>query len=382
MRGPVTLEARRAVRAALTRNGLSPERIPEPLKAVSSPASAERRGNVGDYVGRALQVQNEVGFAHKASSVARAMLYNLTPPGSVIMVPDPMWLSDTWAGMLAGAAARGSRVYIVAPAAANAPSPQTPLLAVQHTILARLLALRRSLGATIRASSGDLRVGLFTAQAEVGDAAGRAREIRTGLANAPWIRSVVPFDSATLAVLAAAETQVANRTNSTSLAHDEKPRAQQLHQKSQLIARPGAIAALVRQPGWDAALARTIRVQTQQTANFAEQLTFRNPDVDSTALRGADAILRSYEQSLPEAERKQFSFYFSLGTQNQDPRGIVSDAEATLIVSGAQASAGLVDLYYVMARSTWIEDEAALERFVPAPSSFWRRVGWKLRAAF
>src|SRR3954468_11351086 len=148
------------------------------------------------------------------------------------------------------------------------------------------------------------------------------------------MRELIPFDATTLAVLERAETAVGTQPSGTSLARDAKPREPQLHQKSQLIARPGAIAALVRQPGWDVALANNIRAQAEETARFAEQLRYTTPDVDTTATRSTDAMLRGFARDLPEAERKRVSFYFSLGTQNQDPRGIVSDAEATLIVSG------------------------------------------------
>jgi hypothetical protein len=382
VRGPATLEVRRAVRAALVRNGFSESQIPAPLREVASTKRVEQSMNQVDYVGRALQVHNRVGFGRKESSVARAMLYDLAPPGSVMIVPDPMWLSETWAGMLVGAAARGCRVYVIAPSIANAPSPQAPLMAEEHTLLTRLLTLRRSLAGQIDGSKGELRVGVFAARASADDAAGRAREVREGLDRAPWIRDLIPFDSRTLAVLNGAQVQAANGQDATSLAHDEKPRAPQLHQKSQLIARPGAIAALVRQPGWDAVLARAIRVQSQETARFADQLGYTEPDVDTTATRSTDALIRGYEETVPEAERKRVSFYFSLGSQNQDPRGIASDGEVSLIVSGIQAAAGLVDLFYLMARSTWIDSERALDALVPPPSALASWIARHFKAQF
>lgn len=382
IRGPATLEVRRAAREALLRNGYAAGQIPVPLREVKNVTSAERQMNAGDYVGRALQVHNRVGFARKESSIARAMLYDLAPPGSVIIVPDPMWMSDTWAGMLAGAAARGCRVYVIAPAEANAPSPQAPLIALEHQVLARMLSLRRELAAPMRASGGDLRVGIFAGQADANDAAGVTREVRRGLTRAPWIRDVLPFDSKTLAVLDRAQVQATAGENGSILAHDETPRAPQLHQKSQLVARPGAITALLRQPGWDDALARAIDSRSRQTSQFAAQLGFTTPDVDTSATRSTDALIRSYEQTLPESEREKVSFYFSLGSQNQDPRGIASDGEAALIVSGVQASAGVVDLFYLMARSTWIETEQELTPLVPPKSRLLRRIAHRLRAAF
>lgn len=382
LRGPATLEARRSIRETLLRNGFSPSQIPAPLREVESVKAAERRMDVGDYMGRALQVHNEVGFGRKESSVTRALLYNLAPPGSLIIVPDPMWLSKTWAGMLAGAAARGSRVYVIAPAEPNTPSPQAPLIALQRDIIGRLLELRSRFSPRLSATSGELRVGMFAASAHVNDAAGRAREVRDGLARARWIREAIPFDDETLAVLQQAESRVANGMDATQLARDEEPRAPQLHQKSQLIARPGAIAALVRQPGWEDILARTVQVQVQETAKFTEQLGYATPDVDTTAVRATDMMLRGYEQSIPEAERKRISFYFSVGTQNQDPRGIVSDGEVSLLISGLPASAGLVDLYFLMARSSWIESREQLDVFSPPKSAFWRWVARVFAPAF
>src|SRR5262249_4529351 len=156
------------------------------------------------------------------------------------------------------------------------------LMALQHDVLTRVLQLRDSLASQIHSSGGDLRIGMFAAHANVDDAAGRAREVREGLARAPWILSVIPFDTKTLTTLQSAEKTIATEPNATQLAHDPKPREPQLHQKSQLIARPGAIANLVKQPGWDVALAQAIRVQAQQTAQFAEQLGYSNPNIDTS----------------------------------------------------------------------------------------------------
>ncbi len=381
IRGPATLEAREAMRRLLRSQGFTDAQIPTPLRSIASAPAAEKQMNLGDYVGRALQVHNEAGFGAKESSVARAMLYNLATPGSVIIVPDPLWVSETWAGMLAAAAARGSRVFIIAPAKANAPSPQTPLLAMSHEVMLRLVAIQHRLEAQQSPNSGELRVGLYAATAQINDIAGRLREIREGLARAPWIRTVIPFTAATLAVLEKVTTQTpADGQDAGMQAHDEKPREPQLHQKTQLIALPGAISALVQRPGWDAVLAQSMRVQSQQTVKFADQLTWTTPDVDTTAMRSSDALLTSYEQGRPAAERDRVSFYFSVGTQNEDDRGLASDAEATVVVSGFHAAAGLVDLYYVMARSHWVSTEQEIDQYLPPPSGFWRRVGRFIRA--
>ncbi|HYD54196.1 MAG TPA: hypothetical protein VEA99_16290 [Gemmatimonadaceae bacterium] len=382
IRGPATLEARAALRRTLRTNGFAERDIPAPLRAVASKRAEERNADRGEFVGRALQVHNDVGFGDKKSSVARAMLYNLAQPGAVILVPDQLWLSETWAGMLAGAAARGARVAIIAPALANAPVPDAPAMALAHDVLTRLLAVRDGTRSTMRESGGELRIGLFAAQAQADDAAGRLREVREGLSRHPWIRAMIPFDDRTLAILDQIERETArDGRDATDVAVAEKPAPPQPHRKTQVMARPEAIAALLRQPGWDEMLADAMRVQSRQTASFAEQLGARQPAVDSAATRRADQMLRGYEASIPAAERRRVSFYFAEGSHNMDDRGLASDGEATVILSGPQASVGLVDLFYMMARTTWVERPSELERLLPRPSPLIHRFARWIRAA-
>ena len=379
VRGPAALEMRDAARRALIASGMDSSDVPSVLQARSDTAQAREP----EYVGRAIQLHNEPGFSGpKRSSVARAMLYNLAPAGSVIIVPDPIWVSDTWAAMLAAAAARGCKVYVIAPSAANNPNPHGIIESAENEVLTRLLRSRDRMRGQLRLTGGELRVGLFTGKSGYADAEGRRREIRSGALRYPWLRDVFPFDDQTLAVLDRATVLSESDGEVTNaLAQDETPRAPTLHQKTQLVARPGALSALVRQPGWENILAAAMRTQSRQTATFADQLGFTRPDVDSVAVRVADTMVRGYETSLPESERKSVSFYFSLGTQNQDPRGIMLDGEGTMLVSGFHAAAGVVDLYQLMARTTWVETTAEIDALLPQPGRLMRVLSRWFRAA-
>jgi phosphatidylserine/phosphatidylglycerophosphate/cardiolipin synthase-like enzyme len=382
IRGPAALDARIAVRRALEANGVRPDQIPQTLRETPP----DRDGRIGDgprlHAGRVLQVHNEPGFGAKASSVARAMLYSLAPPGSVIIAPDPLWTSSSWAAFLAAAAARGSTVVVIAPATANAPSPEPPVLALERDMLHRLLGLRHTLAARLSTEGGDLRIGLYAAHAPITDAAGRLAEVRAGLARAPWIRALIPFDAATLAELNRASIQAAPAADgATALARDDTPREPQLHQKTTLIARPGAIANLVRQPGWESVLAGTMRAQAYETERLADAIAAAQPPADTAAVRAADALLQAYDHSLSDADRKRLSFYFAAGSQNHDTRGLMLDAEASVVVSGFDASVGLVDLFDLMARTTWIERDEEVDRLVPPPGGMVERLAHLIRFA-
>jgi phosphatidylserine/phosphatidylglycerophosphate/cardiolipin synthase-like enzyme len=380
VRGPAALDARVAVRRALEANGIRADQIPETLR--ETPPAHDGRIDDGTrrHAGRVLHVHNEPGFGPKASSVARAMLYSLAPPGSVIIAPDPLWTSSSWAAFLAGAAARGSTVVVIAPASANAPSPEPPVLALERDMLHRLLGVRHTLAARLASEGGDLRIGLYAAHAPITDAAGRLAEVQAGLARAPWIRTLIPFDAATLAVLDRASLQAAPAADgATSLARDDAPREPQLHQKTILVARPGAIANLVRQPGWESVVAGTMRAQAHETERLADAITAAQPPADTAAVRAADALLQGYDHSLSDADRKRLSFYFALGSQNHDTRGLMLDAEASVVVSGFDASVGLVDLFDLMARTTWIEGDAEVDRLVPPPGGIMERLAHLIR---
>jgi len=369
VRGPGALEARAALRRTLMSNGFKPDQIPASLRAdgpdhADPPPTGTHRG------ARVLSVDNDPGFGAKRASVARAMLYTLAPPGSDIVVPDPLWLSDTWTGMLLGAAARGCRVAIITPAAPNSPNPEKEVFALQHDILNRMLEIRTRFASRISSAGGAFHIGIYASRTPVTDPRARFAEVRAGLARYPWIREMIPFDSATLSSIDQA-TMTADRTAAGAiLAEDERPREPQLHQKTQLIARPGAITALVRQPGWEHTLAQTLLMQSRETARLAEALSAPTPAADTAAVRAADQLMQAYERSLSASERTQLSFYFTVGSQNHDSRGLLMDGEANVVVSGFEASAGLVDLFYLMARTTWVDRSAEIDRMVPTPGGF------------
>ena len=77
---------------------------------------------------RALQLTNGTGYLPKPLNVGKALLYSLMGNGAVIKVPDSLWNSFMYAGLLVGACLRGTQVLIVAPAALNMPSYGAPQL--------------------------------------------------------------------------------------------------------------------------------------------------------------------------------------------------------------------------------------------------------------
>ncbi len=167
--GPAALGLKDAARALLLAQGVRPDEIPLPLRALPFPADYAEQVAALDAEGAdalAVNVHNGVGFSPKQASAAQAVLYTLMPAGCLIYVPDSLWLSAFWAGQLTGAAFRGCAVRVIAPALANAPSASDPVMARSRALVSRLLAVQTELQDVFNAAGGDLRVGLYTRESE------------------------------------------------------------------------------------------------------------------------------------------------------------------------------------------------------------------------
>lgn len=390
LRGPVALEARAAARRLLLLNGFSSSEIPPVLRASSaSELLVASRVTAGEmkfpddgqsYTARALQVHNEPGFGRKQSSVLRAMLYSLAPSGSVIVVPDPLWLGSEWAGMLVGAALRGCRVFVIAPSLDNAPSAAAPTMSEASDVLGRLIQAAQVYGGQIEQAGGELRVGIYSATEDVNDVVAQAREVRAGLERAPWLHELVPFDSATLAVLDTVPALLRSAGYApVAPGRDVTPRLPQLHMKEQLVADEATLAELARQPQWPEILARLLIARARQTSADADPRGVASAVVAAGLAEPVEAMVKGFEATRTAEQRRAVSYYLALGTQNHDSRGLMLDGEATVIVSGPDAAAALVDFYFLMARSSWVTTLDELDAHLPPADGFIRRLARFIR---
>jgi phosphatidylserine/phosphatidylglycerophosphate/cardiolipin synthase-like enzyme len=382
VRGPAVLEVRAAARRLLKLNDFADDEIPPPLRETALCRNCGRAAGATDgdnvassEVGRALQVHNEPGFGRKQASIAKAMLYTLAPRGSVIIAPDGLWLDSNWAGMLAGAALRGCRVFVVGPALANAPAPGFPQMSRTQEVFLRLLQMRHEFMQEIHRDGGELRVGLYTATNDVNDIAQQAREARAGIDRYPWLRDLVPLAPSVLAVLDSAPAVLERAGyHPFVLGKDEKPRLPQLHRKTQFVADSAALARLAARPEWREVMIQTLIARAAQ-AQRGTKTGLYDDTVTTAGSAAVGRLLQAYDASRPAADSARLTFYFTVGTQNQDPRGMLLDGEALFVLSGMSAAVGLIDLYSLMARSTWIETEAELDRLLPPYKTWQRRLG-------
>lgn len=373
--GPAALGLKDAARALLLAQGVHPDEIPLPLRALSFPADYAEQVAALDAEGAdalAVNVHNGVGFSPKQASAAQAVLYTLMPAGCVIYVPDSLWLSAFWAGQLTGAAFRGCAVRVIAPALANAPSASDPVMARSRSIVSRLLAMQTELQDVFNASGGDMRVGIYTRESAINDLPALLRESTEGYAATPWLRDEVPLPPDVLRLLADLPDDLdAGGFEVENIVDDVVDRSPNLHRKTQLFAMRPVLTQI----------ARDLDAVTVRDALVAEAIGVARPDSVSLADRvGAAYPMISRVGLLPEALQRQAVFFAAVGSMNKDDRSLMLDGETLSVVAGKWSMAQFPDFVLLLGRTTWVTEQAEIDRLIPPYGAFPTRLGRLLRA--
>ena len=378
VQGPALVRLKTAARELLLSNGFEPEEIPAPLREQPFPddyAAQVAALEAAGATARLLQVQNSVGFQAKEATVLQMMLYDLVPAGTVIYVPDSIWTSFLWTGQLVAAAFRGCHVYIIAPAADNAPSAAPMTLSRTQELYAQTVVIERVLRDPIEEAGGRLRVGLYARQTGIADVPALMREAAEGIRRNPMLREEYPLPDSFFDDLewVADSLENAGFVPPEFLLEEER-RAPKLHRKTQFFASRDALASLATDP-------RVVRRYRDDIRDASRSLTrdvATDPLVEDPRVVAERPLLEAY-QDLPPDLRNDAILYFSVGSLNKDWRGAALDGEALAVISGPWALIGWIDFLYVSSRTIWLDDVERLEELLPPYSNFQRWLGRRLR---
>lgn len=374
LQGPVLLQLKQAARELLLSQGVSPADIPPPLRAAPRAAVFDHTATPPDALGfhsRAMAVFNETGYLPKSLNAAKALLYSLMPPGSVIKVPDSLWNSTFYGGLLVGASLRGATVLIIAPALANAPSANFPQMAREHELFTRLLLVQRELAAPIAAAGGALRTGLYALPVDQHGFASRAARWAHQVSTTPFLTQLYPFSPGLISLVTAAGRPP---PSPPPLALPAAPRdpsdssaAPKLHQKVQFLATGEFWRAVTASPEWS---------RFMQTYLWYREATYTRGETEHPDARAlTDSLEQIARRILGSIQNEPKAASFALvGSQNQDYRGMFMDGEVAVVFTGATSLVPLVDLVFMVGIVTWIEDQATLDRLLPPVTELQRRI--------
>ncbi|HEX7919249.1 MAG TPA: hypothetical protein VF454_07610, partial [Gemmatimonadales bacterium] len=360
VRGPVLGDLKRAAREMLLSQGLTVDQLPWPLRVGSPvPPSGADQGD-----GRAALFSNGTGFQTKPVDVAKAVLYSLMPPGSVFKIPDSLWNSAFWGGLLTGAAIRGCHVLVIAPAEANAPSAGFPQMVRAHELFARLLLVRQVLAAPLASAHGELRTGLYALPVDAHGFASRADRWAQQTDTSAFLRALLPFVTGVEPVVRsfASDSTQWNRP----LDPAGVPVPPRLHQKVQYMASAPMWRAITGSAAWPRFMATYLRYRrtTHDTTLRYADLAALTDSLEAVAGRIAE-----------EARGVDGAASFAiLGSQNMDYRGMFMDGEIGLVFTGRQSLLPLIDLVFMAGTVTWVDDRAELDRLIPPRGELMRRL--------
>ncbi|MFN8716920.1 MAG: hypothetical protein ACK50C_08035 [Gemmatimonadaceae bacterium] len=385
VRGPVNRELKRSARDLLLQQGLRADEIPLALRPAvptpsGPPATRPDTTTLGSGVRAALLV-NETGFADKDITVARAVLYTLLPAGSVIAIPGPLWNSAFLGAALVGTALRGGRVLVITPSRTNSQSRSFGSQVLSRELFWRLLMVSRVLGDEITGQGGLLKVGVFAQDVPVTDIPAKVLGVRRTLRQHPWLRDLFDFPPAVYAGLdSLAAHYAALPPPSVDPSHDDIRARPNLHIKAHFIASRDAWRVMAR-PEWVAyAQAYVTRRMTQLAGRHATVSlvdTRQEPFIEI-----GDTDLQRWMERLPPAERDRVIFYTLLGSTNQNARGVSTDGEVMMALSGWMAVTPMLDVLSIIGQSRWVENRAELDALIPPRSGVVASVSHWLKAVF
>ncbi len=385
VRGPAALDLKNQARRNLMAHRLPLDRLPQALQLRTRADDYDaivRAGAARDGVSqRALSIHNETGYDSKHVNVAKAVLYTMMPSGSVILVPDSFWNAEFWGSTLFGAALRGARVLVIAPSYRSNSVEVRGTQLLSRELLWRILAARERHAATLAQSGGLIQVGIFDSKIAVTDIPAKVRSVRTTFEANPWLRELFGFPDAAYTDLARLEEDIARLAMASSrqreFEHDDRTR---LHLKANYFASREAWTIMQRpewgQLTWSFVTQRIAQVQGRG------QSVMRMEETPDAVLDIGTSFVRDWEASLSDAERERVVFYHMMGSQNQNYRSMVMDAEVAFVTAGWPSVIPYLDALALIGQSEWMERPEDLNRMLPPMGGFMNFVAHWGRLAF
>ena len=380
VKGPAILTLKTEARLLLLQQGLSEFQIPYPLRPreknelyeaeVLGAIAAQR--SLGELDQRAMELHNRTGFQDKPIDVARAVLYSLMPPGSVVKAPDSIWGSSLYAALLCGSAFRGVRVLFIAPTITTGPNLPWPVVTMTHDLFARLIVLQQELGLELEAVGGMLKTGLYNPGVGVEDLFRRLRAAYQNGRRTPFLRQLYPLAQAVDSLLARLPDSTPPQLVQESLQpdHPEQILKPKLHLKATFFAS---------REGWDSLVSRPEFANVLR-AYFAQVLGGADARARAERLRLASReLVDSFRAHLPEESRKRVIYFLVIGSANQNYRSMFMDGEASVVLADWSGVASLIDMSLIANLSVWVDDLPALDDLLPPPSGFQRAVARWIR---
>ena len=380
VQGPANLRLRDAARKLLEVQQLSGRRLPWPFwdEWPLSGDQVERGPEPDGADARVLELHNETGYAPKELSVARAVLYTLMPPGSVVVISGGMWGNYLTGSMALGAALGGAQVALLAPSTRTTSNTGWPNMTRTWEMHTRLLRTARDLAPELEAAGGRLKVGIYDPHVSANDIHGRFRAFSQSLGQGTWLDTLFSFHHESKPAIRALDSLLTLDQPPPEPPASEKGPPPKLHIKGELFATREAWNRVLGHPRFAAAM-RSYAVNLARSAAPGTDGAAKVRSLAQELPRMLSPVMSDVLEQLPPERRAGLVWYLMVGSANQNNRSLMLDGEASVLLSGGSALQGLMDFIVLLGLCTWLESPEQLDQFIPPPGGFHRLIGRWIR---
>jgi hypothetical protein len=142
-----------------------------------------------------------------------------------------------------------------------------------------------------------------------------------------------------------------------------------IHLKANLFASAEAWE-MMRLPSWGDFMWSFVEARRAQLIDRPLALRFSEPVLEPILDAGTSEIA-AWRDTLPPATRERVIFYTVMGSQNQNYRSMLMDAEDALVVAGWPSVIPYLDAIALIGQSQWVTTQAELTRLLP-PMGPWQ----------
>jgi hypothetical protein len=386
--GPSILSLKTAARQLFYNQGFEEDEIPWELRPDEMPEDYQeqtrRYARESGSITRAMQIHNEIGYNSKRVNVAKATLYTLMPPGSIIKAPDSLWNLPLWGSMMLGNALRGGHSLIIAPAIDHAPSAGFPQMSRAQELLGRMVISQEVFGDHLAATGGLMKVGLYRPSADAGNIPAKMDQMVATYESTPWLATTVGLSRITLESLKGLAQALEDEgyERRYGIPQDDVP--PKLHLKAHMYAAPEAWNGMLSGPAGAEFLMAAFRALAEQNALLAGEGTGRPTAEGYTAeiIPPAVAMVERQVERLGgegSPQERRAAMYFMVGSHNQNYRSLILDGEVAFVISGGASIHGLADFVMLAGLSEWVDTMEEMEALFPRYEGMQRKLGRWMR---
>ncbi len=391
IRGESLIQVKTAARELFRSQGYDADEVPVCLQAIPYPSDYRQQCDQLHSRGWTTPVLlsfNETGYGIKQSTVVKAAMYNMLPPGGVMIAPDSLWISEFWSGMFVGAALRGAHLYAISPAPGHAPSNATITMYMMQKNMEMMMRASEYFAPHIADAEGSLRVGFYDNEHPVYDLRHRIETLLHGQQENQLLEKRFALHPETTDQLHQLLAQYESETAAPGPAHpviaevasDHDPF---MHLKAQFLASERALEILSR-PEWASVVEayfeiRRAQIGAEETADIAPRILYGGAD-------GHRDLITAYRESLaPSKESSEAPadviFMLTVGSHNQDPRSMLVDGEDMVVVSGYDSLISMLDFMYLLSEAEWPATLEEMQDVFPEPSGsgFFKKLFWVIK---